>query len=234
VASGQGIGFAIPINMARDIIEQLKSKGEVTRGWLGVGIQDLTPELAEYYKVKGKKGVLVTHVFEGDPADKGGVKVNDIIISVDNEPVTSSRELSRKIAALGVGKRTALTLLRDGKKKTVYVETTKREDQELQARQEPESGDKLGLSVRTLESEFASRFGYGEDEKGVLVTGVESGSKADEAGIQQGDLIKEINRQQIASVSQFRKQLGKIKKGGTIRVLIKRGKSGFFATKLTK
>ena len=80
VASGQGIGFAIPINMAKDIVTQLKSKGEVTRGWLGVGIQDLTPELSEYYKLGDRSGVLVTHVFEGDPADKAGIKVNDLIV----------------------------------------------------------------------------------------------------------------------------------------------------------
>ena len=234
VASGQGIGFAIPINMAKDIIAQLKNTGEVTRGWLGVGIQDLTPELAEYYKVKGKKGVLVTHVFEGDPADKGGVKVNDIIIAVNNEPVTSSRELSRKVAGLGVGNATSITLLREGRKKTITIETAKREDQEIQTRQEPESDDKLGLSLRTLEPDFAGRLGYSEDENGVLVTQVQPGSKADKAGIRQGDLIKELNRNPIADLTAFRKQMDKIKKGATIRLLLKRGQAGFVAVKLTK
>ena len=234
VASGQGIGFAIPINMAKDIIAQLQSKGEVTRGWLGVGIQDLTPELAEYYKVKDKKGVLVTHVFEGDPADKGGIKVNDIIVAVNNEPVSSSRELSRKVAGLGVGNRASITLLRDGRKKTVTIETAKREDQDRQARKEPESDDSLGLSLRTLEPDFAGRFGYSEDEEGVLVIEVESGSKADKAGIQQGDLIKELNRKPIANLKDFRKRLDRVKKGDTVRLLLKRGQSGFVAVKLTK
>jgi serine protease Do len=234
VASGQGIGFAIPINMAKDIIAQLKNKGEVTRGWLGVGIQDLTPELAEYYKVKGKKGVLVTHVFEGDPADKGGVKVNDIIVAVNNDPVTGSRELSRKIAALGVGSSATISLLRDGRKKTVTIKIAKRDDQEMQTQREPESDDSLGLSLRNLEPDFAGRFGYSEEESGVLVVGVESGSKADKAGIRQGDLIKELNRKPIETLKDFRRQLDKVKKGGTIRLLLKRGQAGFVAVKLTK
>jgi serine protease Do len=234
VASGQGIGFAIPINMAKDIVAQLKSTGEVTRGWLGVGIQDLTPELADYYKVDAKNGVLVTHVFEGDPADRGGIKVNDIIVEVDGETVKTSRELSRKVAGLGVGKRTAIKLLRDGKRKTVYIETAKREDQEMLARQEPESNDKLGLKVRNLDADIAQRLGYSENEKGVLVTDVQPDSKAAKAGIEQGDLIKEINRKSIGDVSQFRNQLNKIEKGETIRLLMKRGQSGFVAAKLTK
>ena len=234
VASGQGIGFAIPINMAKDIVAQLKSKGEVTRGWLGVGIQDLTPELAEYYKLDRKDGVLVTHVFEGDPADRGGIKVNDIIIAVNGESVNSSRDLSRKIAGLGVGKKTSITVLRDGKERTITIETAKREDQEMVARQEPQSSDKLGLRVRNLDAEMASRLGYAEGEKGVLVVEVQSGSKAEKAGIQQGDLIKEVNRKSVASVSDFSEQMEKIEKGGTIRLLMKRGQSGFVAVKLTK
>ncbi len=234
VASGQGIGFAIPINMARDIVDQLKSKGEVTRGWLGVGIQDLTPELAEYYKLDRKDGVLVTHVFEGDPADRGGIKVNDVIIAVNGETVNSSRDLSRKIAGLGVGKKTDITVLRNGKEKEVSIQTAKREDQEMVARKEPESSGKLGLRVRNLEADVASRLGYGEGEKGVLVIEVQSGSKAEKAGIQQGDLIKEINRKPVASISEFSKQMDIVKKGGTIRLLMKRGQSGFIAVKLTK
>ena len=234
VASGQGIGFAIPINMAKDIVRQLKTKGEVTRGWLGVGIQDLTPELAEYYKIDRKEGVLVTHVFEGDPADRGGIEVNDVIIAVNGEAVGSSRDLSRKIAGLGVGKRTAITVLRDGKEKTIKIETAKREDQEMVARKEPESSGKLGLRVRNLDAELASRLGYGEGEKGVLIIEIQSGSKAEKAGIQQGDLIKEINRKPVSNVSEFSKQMDQIKKGGTVRLLMKRGQSGFIAVKLTK
>jgi serine protease Do len=234
VASGQGIGFAIPINMAKDIISQLKSKGEVTRGWMGVGIQDLTPELAEYYKVKGETGVLVTQIFEGDPADKAGIKTNDIITAVNGEPVTSSRELSRRIAALGVGQKAEITIMRDGREKTVTVETAKRQEEQTLASKESEGDDKLGLSLQTLEPDMAARLGYEEAEKGVLVTGVESGSKADKAGVQQGDLVKEINRKPVAGMEEFRKQLNQVKKGDPIMLLLKRGQSGFVVAKMTR
>jgi serine protease Do len=234
VASGQGIGFAIPINMAKDIISQLKSKGEVTRGWMGVGIQDLTPELAEYYKVKGETGVLVTQIFEGDPADKAGIKTNDIITAVNGEPVTSSRELSRRIAALRVGQKAEITIMRDGREKTVTVETAKRQEEQTLASKESESDDKLGLSLQALEPDMAARLGYDETEKGVLVTGVESGSKADKAGVQQGDLVKEINRKPVAGMEEFRKQLNQVKKGDPIMLLLKRGQSGFVVAKMTR
>lgn len=234
VASGQGIGFAIPINMAKDIIAQLKSKGEVTRGWMGVGIQDLTPELAEYYKVKGETGVLVTQIFEGDPADKAGIKTNDIITAVNGEPVTSSRELSRRIAGLGVGQKAEITIMRDGRQKTVTVETAKRQEEQTLASKESESDDKLGLSLQSLEPDMAARLGYDETEKGVLVTGVESGSKADKAGVQQGDLVKEINHKPAAGVEEFRKQLNQVKKGDPIMLLLKRGQSGFVVAKMTR
>jgi len=234
VASGQGIGFAIPINMAKDIIAQLKSKGEVTRGWMGVGIQDLTPELAEYYKVKGETGVLVTQIFEGDPADKAGIKANDIITAVNGEPVTSSRELSRRIAALGVGQKAKITIMRDGREKTVTVETAKRQEEQALASKEAESDEKLGLSLQSLEPDMAARLGYDEAEKGVLVTGVESGSKADKAGVQQGDLVKEINRKPVAGMEEFRKQLNQVKKGDPIMLLLKRGQSGFIVAKMTR
>jgi serine protease Do len=234
VASGQGIGFAIPITMASDIIAQLKSKGEVTRGWLGVGIQDLTPELAEYYKIKASKGVLVTHVFEGDPADRGGIKANDIIVAVNGKTVQTTRELSKTIADIGVGKRTEITLLRNGKRKTVYIETAKREDEKRMAQKQPEGNDALGLAVMTLDPPTAGRLGYSENEKGVLITNVESESKAAQAGLRRGDLIKEINRVAVTDVKAFRKELDKVKKGTAFRLLIKRGQSGFIAVKLTR
>jgi serine protease Do len=235
VASGQGIGFAIPINLAKGVLEQLKSKGEVTRGWLGVGIQNLTPELAEYYGVKEKEGVLVTQVFEGDPADRGGIKPNDIITAVNGKSVKSARELSRVIANIGVDKRTSITLLRNGKEKTVTIETAKRQDDRLMARQQTEEPTgELGLALRNLDSETARRFGYEGDEKGVLVTGVKPDSKAASVGFREGDLIKEVNRNPVESVRDLQTQLDKVKKGNDVRILLKRGQTGFLAMTFTK
>ncbi|OQY06628.1 MAG: peptidase [Desulfobacteraceae bacterium 4572_123] len=234
IASGQGIGFAIPINLADGIIAQLKTSGEVTRGWLGVAIQDLTPELAEYYKVKNQKGVLVTHVFEGDPAAKGGIKANDIIIKIDGKPVPTARDLSSTIAGISVGKKIAILLMRDGKKKTVYIKIAKRQDDESLVKKETETSDELGLKVSELTPETARQLGYDEKEKGVIITGVKAGSKAEQAGINQGDLIKEINRKPVSRLNDYQKKMQKIKKGETIHLLIKRSRIGFIVIKITK
>ena len=126
IAGGNGIGFAIPVNMAKGIIEQLQAKGEVTRGWLGIGIQDLTKELKSYYGVNGDAGVLVTKAFPGDPAEKAGIRAKDIILAVNGKKVDSSRELSRTIAESAVGQATELLVLRDGTEKEFAIELGKR------------------------------------------------------------------------------------------------------------
>ena len=228
-----GIGFAIPVNLAQGIIEQLKNEGQVTRGWLGVGIQDITPELAEYYGVKDKKGVLVTQVFRGDPADKSGIKTGDVIVAVDGKKVSSSRELSRTIANTTVGERTPVSILRAGEGKILYVELTKRSDSEASVKPQPQSTDKLGLKLKELEPEMARHLGYSEDEKGVVVIQVESGSKGELAGIQQGDVIKEINRRPVSTPKEVKKQMEKVKSGDTVQMLLKRANAGLLVVKVT-
>lgn len=229
VAQGQGIGFAIPINLARGIIDQLKMHGSVTRGWLGVGIQDLTPELAEYYGLKEKQGVLVAQVFEGDPADKAGIKAKDVIIEVDGKPVSSSRELTSMIAAIPVGQKTPVKILRDGQEKTVNVEIAKRPEAERLAKTESEKGEQLGIQIAEITPEMARRFGHSETEKGVLVVGVEPGSKAEEAGVQQGDLVKEVNRKPVTTPDELRAE---IEKKDKIQLLVKRPNAGFVVIKI--
>ena len=229
VAQGQGIGFAIPVNLAQGIIQQLKEKGSVTRGWLGVGIQDLTPEIAEYYGIDQKKGVLVAQVFEGDPADKAGIKAKDIIVEVDGKSVDSSRELTATIAAIPVGKSIPITFLREGDKKTVNVKIAKRDDSELMAKKEPESSGELGIQIAEITPETAKQFGHSETDKGVLVVGVEPGSKADEAGVRQGDLVKEVNRKPVNSVSELRSA---VEKNDKLQLLVKRPNAGFVVIKI--
>ena len=229
VADGQGIGFAIPVNMARGIVNQLQAHGSVTRGWLGVSIQDLSPELAEYYGIKDQKGALVVQVFEGDPAAKAGIKANDVIVEVDGKSVDSSRDLTNTIANLEVGKKTTVTLLRDGNKKTVDVKIAKRSDTSPLAQRKPEDSEKLGIEIAEITPQAAQRFGHSETEKGVLVVGVEPGSKADEAGVRQGDLVKEINRKPVTSVSELRSE---IEKDDQIQLLVKRPNAGFVVIKI--
>ena len=234
IARGQGIGFAIPINMAKGIILQLKENGEVTRGWLGVGIQELTPELAGYYNIKVQKGVLVTHVYEGDPAALGGIQPNDVIISIDGKPVKTPKELSMEIANSAVGKKTRVELIRDGNKKTVFVTLSKRKEGELLAQGTPGGESPLGLQVETMTPEYAMRLGYTENEPGVLITAIAPGSRGDSVGFRQGDIIKEVNRIPITTKEAFNQEVNRIKSGGSLKILVKRGNLGFYVFELTK
>ena len=234
IAGGQGIGFAIPVNMAKGIIEQLQSKGEVTRGWLGIGIQDLTKELKEYYGVKGDAGVLITNVFPGDPAEKAGIRAKDIILEVNGKEVDSSRGLSRTIAEAPVGQKTELLVLRDGDEKEFTIELGKRPDTMTDTQNtEIRKKNPLGIAVSDLTPEIIQQFGL-RAEKGVMVVGVEPDSKGEEAGVIPGDLIKEINHHEVTDVDQYLKELGKYKKGATISLYILRRNRGYVAITLTK
>ena len=234
IASGQGIGFAIPINMAKGIIDQLKDKGEVTRGWLGVGIQDLTPELADYYGLKAEKGVLVTQVFEGDPADKAGIKVNDVILSVDGQKVTTGRELSAMIANTPVGNQTKVDLIRDGKTKVMTVTLAKRDDDEKMLAAQSRDDDELGIEVTDLDSDIARRLGIEGKEYGVLVTDVKDDSLARDADVRPGDIIKEINRTVVKDRKVFAQLIKKNEDSDTIQLLIKRRNAGYLVVKIER
>jgi serine protease Do len=237
VASGQGIGFAVPVNLAKNIISQLKSGGEVTRGWLGVAIQDLGPEIAEYYGIKKEqKGVLITEVFPGDPADKAGIRAKDVVIEVNGKKVENARELTRMVADIGVGDTAPVKVLRDGKEMIFKVKIAKREDQKISAlNNKPGKEDELGIRVSNMTPEIARRFNLkGKDGEGIIVTGVEDGSKAEEAGIQVGDLIKEVDRVSVSTVEEYEQAVDKIKKGDTVQFLIRRANSAFMVIKVTK
>jgi serine protease Do len=234
VAQGQGIGFAIPVNLAQNIIAQLKERGSVTRGWMGVGIQDLTPELAQYYGLKDLKGVLVTQVFPGDPADKAGIQTKDVIIAVDGKPVGTSRELSSAVAGMAVGKEVPVKILRDGKEQVLKVQLSERKETEQEAKGPTPETDELGIRAADLNPETARRFGIDENEKGVLVAGVKPGSKADLSGLQQGDIVKEVNRVPIQSVKEMTVEFGKTKPGDAASLLVKRGTAGFVVLKVKK
>ncbi len=234
IAGGQGIGFAIPVNLAKGIIDQLKTKGEVTRGWLGVGIQDLTKELKEYYGVKDGEGVLVTQVFPDDPAAKAGIQAKDIILEVNGHKVDSSRELSRMIAEASVGQKVEITVLRQGSKKVFNVALSKRKDTQLASEggTMPKKSD-FGIAVSNLTPETAQQFNLKEAE-GVIVVSVEPDSKGDKAGILPGDIIREVNHNKVDDVDKYSEQIGKIKSGETVYFYIFRPTKGFMVIKLTK
>ncbi|SFM73040.1 DegQ family serine endoprotease [Thermodesulforhabdus norvegica] len=226
VARGQGIGFAIPINMAKELLPQLK-EGKIVRGWLGVMIQDLTPELAKSFGLKEPKGALVADVLEGGPADKAGIKRGDIIVEFDGKEIPDARTLSRIVAATAPNSHVDVTVLRDGKKKhvSVIVGTMPEEGAtEFETGDEAvEKAQKWGLTVQNLTPEVAERFGWSRDETGVLVTGVEPGSPAWEARVSEGDLIKEVNRRKVHNIRDFKLAISKAKETESLLLLIKRG-----------
>jgi len=234
IASGQGIGFAIPINHAKKIVDQLKSTGEVTRGWLGVGIQDLNKELSEYYGIKTGKGVLVTEVFPGDPADEAGIKPKDIVISVNGKKVENTRELSKLIADTSVGDTVKIKVLRDGIEKNFGVNIVKRADDRIAGPTLSKKNEyELGIRVSELTPEIARHFNITK-AVGVIVIDVESESQGMEAGVRTGDIIKEINHQPIKTVKDYKNKIKKLKKGDSIQMFIKRVDGNFDVVTLTK
>ena len=235
IAAGRGIGFAIPVNLAEKIIVQLKSEGEVTRGWLGVAIQDLTSEMAEYYGLKDRKGVLVADVFKGDPADEAGIQPKDIILEVNDNQIETSRELTAMIADLKVGEDAKVEVFRNGKIKTFHIKLAKRDDQRLASRPTPSESEeeKFGIRVAELTPEIVQRFGI-DDTKGVIVINLDADGKGAEAGVQMGDIIKEINHRIVESVKDYTAAMDKIKDDESVNLFIWRKNAGFMVVKLNK
>jgi len=233
IAGGSGIGFAIPIDQAKDVIAQLKAGGEVTRGWLGVTIQDLKGNLAEYYGVQDKSGVLVASVVPGDPADQAGIQPNDIITKVGGKKITTSRDLTNLAAKLGVGDTARVTVLRDGRLKTLKVKVGKRPLTMAAAsdHQRQEKEGEYGFEVTELTPQVAQRYNV-KDTAGVIVINVDPKGKAHEAGIQQGDLIIEVNRKNVASVKDFKNLIDQHKKENGINLLVKRMNGGLMVITL--
>jgi serine protease Do len=226
LARGQGIGFAIPIHLAESVVAQLKDKGEVTRGWLGVQIRDLDESLASYYQLKAFSGVYVENVVPGDPADNAGIRSGDIITSVDGQPVTSGRELAGMVARIPVGKKTRIALMRDGKKKTISVKIAKQSNDKLKIASKRTSKDDLGLRVTEMSSAKAQQFGLDAEEHGVLVIEVAPDSRADKAGVQAGDIIKGINMQKINGLKDYEKLIAAADKDKPIHLLVRSRNQG--------
>jgi len=227
VASGQGIGFAIPINMAKELLPQLK-KGKVTRGWLGVSIQEITEDIAKSFKLKDAKGALVAEVMEDTPAQRGGMERGDIVISFDGKEVETPNDLQRIVASTPPDKKVKAKVIRDGKIETLTVKVGTMPE-EITETEKAITTD-LGLTVQTLTPDLAEQFNWSRDEKGVLITGVDPSGVGADAGLRRGDLIKEIDRQDVESTEDYRKILGEVKKGESVLFLIKRGTRTFYIT----
>jgi serine protease Do len=224
----QGIGFAIPSNMAKQVIEQLLAKGKVVRGWLGVGIQPLTPELAKKFGVAEGEGVLVNEVFEKDPAAAAGIKPGDIIVRIDGAVVDSPNKLSRLIGTLSPGATSKIEVVRDLQHLTLEVPLSERRDTAVMASvPQTRTEVKLGLDVQDLTAGLADKFKLRES-KGVLITKVEPNSLAQAEGLREGDLIKEVNRAEVASVGEFASALSRVRRGDTVLLRVLRENHAFY------
>jgi serine protease Do len=226
VAQGQGIGFAIPINMAKSILTDLKTKGKVTRGWLGISIQNITDDIAKNLNHKNKNGALVSDVFKGDPADVAGIKVGDIITEINGKPIKDTHELLLIIAALHVGEKVTIKALRDNKEMIFQATVAERKDKPEIALAK-KSDEYFGLSVQEITKDMAKQLGASSDD-GVIVTDVEEGSSADDVGIQPQDIIAQVNKIKIKSLKQYNEEMKKAAGKKSVTLLVKRGKSTFF------
>jgi len=220
----QGIGFAIPVNLAANIRDQLINEGSVRRGFLGIMIQRLTPDLAKSFGLADTKGVLVGDVTNDSPGGKAGLQSGDVIVELNGKKVEQAGAFRNRVAMLAPGTNVSLTVVRNGERKAISVTLGVLPDQDVLAKQkspQTESVDKLGLSVQTLSKELASRLGYSAEDSGVVVNEVASGSLAAIAGIKPGVLIREVDRQPVRTVEEFRKAVDKSQQEGVILLLIK-------------
>ena len=217
----QGIGFAIPVNMAKAVLRDLIATGRVTRGWLGVVIQDLDASLASQFGVDAVEGVLISDVQDGSPAKEAGFEVGDIVIEFNDRKMADINELRNTVAQTKVGKETKVKVLRKGKEKMLTVKIGE-QPSDLFASTSLSTGNSLGMTIQDLTEELAGSMGY-DGESGVLVSSVEPGSPAAQAEVKEGDLIKEVNRGKIADATEFKQALKASGKGNDILLLIRRG-----------
>ena len=222
------IGFAVPVNMAKDILPQLRTKGSVTRGWIGVVIQKITPDISQHLEIEGSTGALVSKVMPGGPADDAGIKRYDVILSFDGKEIGEMNELPRVVAATPVGKKVTVVVLRDGKKKTVEVGVKAMEEPKeatLASAGEKGSAAEYGLLVQELTPEIAKNLGV-DEEHGVVITGVAPGSPAATAGLRREDVILEVDKAEIRGVKDLEKSLANADDGALL--LIRRGDATVF------
>jgi len=229
IPNGQGIGFAVPVNTAKTLLPELIAKGSVTRGYLGVNIQNITDDLAASLSLKSKKGALVSDVVQGSPAEKAGVKRGDVIVACDKKEIADSHELATLVALLPVGKKVPLRLIRDGKETTLSVKIAPLDTPEAAAGKAADEAPqgKWGLQLQDLSPEAAREAGLRPDQ-GVVVAGVRPGSPAEEASLHTGDIILEVNRQPVKGVEDMKARMAQSADKGQALLLIQRGRNTFY------
>ncbi len=228
VSTGQGIGFAIPINTAKTIIPQLKEKGKVIRGWIGVSVQSVTPEIAGSFGLKEAKGALVAAVVQGGPADSSGIKSGDVIVSFGGKKVSKVSDLPLEVAEEPVGKVVPVKILRNGKELDLTVKIAEMPAEAPAAAAVP-SSSALGVTVEDITPRLMAELNI-RDRAGAVVVNVSPGSPADFAGIRAGDVVKEVNHTPISNLRDYEAAMKKSKKGEPVLFLVKRGEQTFYVS----
>jgi serine protease Do len=230
VASGQGIGFAIPSDLAKEVLLQLHDEGKVTRGWLGVAIQSLSPDLLKAFNLEDTQGALVADVVADSPADKAGLKRGDIIIRFNGNNVKESSELPRMVAAVAPDTKVEVDIIRGGKTITLAVTLGRMKDEDLKAKARLQPSDveeTLGLRVQTITPDIARAL-HLEGTKGVVVSQVEPDGPAGEAGIRRGDVVREINRKPITDMESYQNATTQLDPEAPVLMLLERRGNGLY------
>jgi len=223
-----GVGFAVPINVAKEILPQLRDKGHVTRGWLGVVIQPVSEDMAKSLKMTEAKGAIVADVTKESPAEKAGLKPGDVVVTADGRAIEDSAALSRYIASKAPGSSVRLQVLRDGAQRTVSLTLGTFPDEGDKDEASPTRGEKLGMTLRDLTPSAAEQLQLPRGTKGVVVMAVEGGEAAEDAGLQRGDVIVSVNGEDVEDVEAFDKAVEKAKSDGLARLRVRRGNSHQF------
>ena len=221
-----GIGFAIPIDLAKEILPELIDKGKVTRGWLGVAIQRVTPEIAESLGLDKSSGALVSNVFEGSPAEEAGIQTGDVIVEYNGNKIDESNQLPLLVARTEVGESVKATVVRDKKPIPITVKVGELKEEEIVASGPKEEGQ-LGLTVQNITPQIAESLGL-KRASGVVITSVQPQSAGAEAGLRRGDVILEVNRKEIANVDSLQNAVKDAKPDSNILFLVRRGDSNLF------
>jgi serine protease Do len=229
IPNGQGIGFAVASNLAKNLLPQLETKGAVTRGYLGVNLQAITPELAKSLALNDAKGALVAGVMKGGPAETAGIKPGDVIVNFDGKDVAEIGTLPALVAATPIDKTVAVKVVRNGSEQTLSVKVARMPGERAEVASQTERAQgKWGLALRDLDAPTAERVGVAPGE-GVLVAGVQPDSAAEKAGVRQGDVILEVNRQKATSVADVQAEAKKHDGTGPLLLRLKRGEASLFA-----
>ncbi len=229
IQPGQGIGFAIPINLARTIMLELIKTGKVIRPWVGIGLQDITSDLMKFFNLKEKEGALISQVYAGSPAEKAGLKVGDVVVEVDGVKVKNSQDVVREVLKKKVGQKVNFVVWREGKRTEISVTTAQMPEKMGQRGPAKPAKEWLGLRVSNVTPEIAKQLGLAKIE-GVVIVGVQPNSTAQVAGLKSGDIILEVNHQKIFNENEYRTAMEKAKPEQGVLFLIDREGSTFFVT----